>query len=78
MLEKVLRVEATGPASDAARTEAIELVCEKIKVKIRWDRTRWDVSGERFLGEFYAALRAHLERKMLFGKRQEDKFSGRK
>jgi hypothetical protein len=30
---------------------------------------------ERFLRDFYTALRAHLEKKMLFGKRREDKNS---
>ncbi len=74
VLEKVLRDENPGPA----RLDAIDLVCEKIKTKVGWDRQLWDVDAERFLREFYAALRAHLERKMLFGKRQEDKFSANK
>ena len=71
VLEDVLRRDA----ADFAHLEALEAVCEKIKQKIRWDRSRWRVDPDRFLREFYAALRAHLEKKMLFGKRQEDKFS---
>jgi uncharacterized RDD family membrane protein YckC len=74
VLENVLRDEKTG----AARQDAIDLVCDKIKTKIEWDREHWAVDAERFLREFYAALRAQLERKMLFGKRQEDKFSIKK
>ena len=50
-------------------------VCESIKTKIEWDRFSWNVDPERFLREFYAALRARLEKKMLFGKRQKDKYS---
>ena len=71
VLEGVLRDETGG----ASHYEALEVVAEKVKTKINWDRTRWNVPAEAFLREFYAALRAHLERKMLFGKRREDKFS---
>lgn len=71
VLEDVLRRDDT----DFAHYEALEAVCEKIKQKIHWDKNRWRVDPDRFLREFYAALRAHLEKKMLFGKRQEDKFS---
>lgn len=77
VLERVLR-DAAAAGAGSPGGEALEVVCEKIKAKIRWDRARWDVDPERFLGEFYAALRAHLERKMLLGKRHEDKFSPRK
>jgi hypothetical protein len=50
-------------------------VAEKIKVKIGWDRERWRVDNDRFLREFYAALRARLEHRMLLGERKEDKYS---
>lgn len=73
VLEKVLRDADADP-----RGQAVAVVSEKIKSKIDWDRSRWAVDDERFLRSFYAALRAHLERKMLFGKRQEDKFSIKK
>jgi uncharacterized RDD family membrane protein YckC len=73
VLEGVLR----GGDNLVANLEALAVVCEKIQVKIGWERDRWQVDSERFLREFYAALRAHLERKMLFGKRREDKYSAR-
>jgi len=71
VLEAVLR----GETDELHRGEAMEAVCERIKVKIQWDRSSWNVDAERFLREFYAALRARLERKLLFGKRQKDKYS---
>ena len=52
---------------------AMRVVCEKIKTKIDWDRDRWKVQPERFLRDFYAALRSRLERGMLFGKRRASK-----
>ena len=33
------------------------------------------VDDERFLRDFYAAQRSHLEQRLLFGHRREDKFS---
>ena len=71
VLEGVLR----GETNSMHQAEALAAVCERIKAKIGWDRASWNVDSERFLREFYAALRAHLERKLLFGKRQKDKFS---
>ncbi|MHC4391132.1 MAG: RDD family protein [Planctomycetota bacterium] len=56
---------------------ALELVCDKVKKKIAWPRSDWDVRPERFLRDFYAAQRAHLEQKMLFGERVEEKKRGR-
>ncbi|HLU68177.1 MAG TPA: RDD family protein [Kofleriaceae bacterium] len=73
VLEGVLRHQDDS----LARYQSIEVVCEKIKEKIGWDRDSWLVDSEQFLREFYAALRAHLERGMMFGKRREDKFSRR-
>lgn len=67
VLEDVLRGRA------AASEEALHAVCEKIKTKIGWDRARWDVNPARFLSDFYAAQRAHLEKGMLLGKRREFK-----
>ncbi len=69
VLEGVLR---TRPG-DVAHREAIRTVSEKVRQKIRYDAAVAD--DERFLREFYAAQRAHLEQKMLFGQRREDKFS---
>ncbi len=71
VLEGLLRGETPGDAS------AIEAVAEKIRAKIRYaDRVAY-VDTERFLRDFYAALRAHLEKRLLFGKRREDKFDRR-
>jgi uncharacterized RDD family membrane protein YckC len=74
VLEDVLR----GGDDEMHRLEAIATVCEKIKSKIGWEQSSWQVEPERFLREFYAALRARLEKKLLFGKRREDKYSSTK
>jgi uncharacterized RDD family membrane protein YckC len=64
VLEDLLR------RTDPGRREAFEAVASQIRRKIRWEG---EVRTERFLREFYQALRARLERKMLFGKRKKDK-----
>jgi uncharacterized RDD family membrane protein YckC len=66
-LEAVLRQD--GPDVGATR----ELVCERIRKKIDWPETDTPVDVDRFLETFYAALRARLENRMLFGHRREDK-----
>jgi uncharacterized RDD family membrane protein YckC len=71
VLERVLR---TNP-SEVAYLEAVRTVSEKVRQKIRYEGKVID--DERFLRDFYAAQRAHLEQKMLFGQRREDKFSKR-
>jgi len=53
--------------------EAISTVTDKIRMKIGYDGLIQD--SERFLRDFYAAQRSHLEQKMLFGQRREDKYS---
>lgn len=69
VLESVLR---TMPGQ-AARLEALSAVSEKVRKKIGYEAEVRD--EEQFLREFYAAQRAHLEQKMLFGQRRQDKFS---
>ncbi|MGH9888075.1 MAG: hypothetical protein ACREBE_21255, partial [bacterium] len=69
ILEGVLR----GRPTDAAHREAVQAVAEKVRAKIGYQGTAAD--DERFLREFYVAQRAHLEQRMLFGQRREDKFS---
>ncbi len=69
VLEGVLR---TNPG-DASHVEAVRTVSEKVRQKIGYGGHVAD--DEQFLREFYAAQRAHLEQKMLFGQRREDKFS---
>jgi uncharacterized RDD family membrane protein YckC len=74
-LEEVLRQR--GPQSGETRRE----VAKRIQRKIDWAHgdaaARSDIEAERFLKAFYAALRAHLEARMLFGERRENKFSGK-
>ncbi len=65
-LENVLRQH--GP--DAGRTQ--HAVARRIRRKIGWTQIK-PVDSRRFLEAFYAALRAHLETKMLFGVRRKDK-----
>ena len=64
VLEGVLRV-----GDEKAMQEVAEAICRKIG----WDMGRGD--EREFLTSFYAALRAHLESGMRFGKRKKDKFS---
>lgn len=72
VLEDLLRKAESGHS----RPEALEQVCAQIQRKIGWDVIRSGrVDPERFLRAFYVALRAHLERKMLFGKRRQDKYA---
>ena len=55
------------------KDRALRAVGERIRKKIKW--TGGKVQTERFLREFYAALRARLEQKMLLGKRKKDKYA---
>jgi uncharacterized RDD family membrane protein YckC len=66
VLEDILR---KGHRVDAAEVRA--KVRETIQKRIGWDGPVGD--DEAFLKAFYTAQRAHLERKMLFGKRRRDK-----
>jgi uncharacterized RDD family membrane protein YckC len=69
VLEDLLR----KPPGTMGRETAISTVTGTIKQKIGYREATPD--EERFLREFYAAQRAHLEQKMLFGQRREDKFA---
>ena len=69
VLEGVLRARPGDPA----QFEVLRTVSEKLRAKIHHESQV--VDDERFLREFYAAQRAHLEQKLLFGQRREDKFS---
>ncbi|MEO3431308.1 RDD family protein [Pelagibius sp. CAU 1746] len=74
-LEEVLRQR--GPQSGETRRE----VAKRIQRKIDWAHgdaaARNDIEAELFLKAFYAALRAHLEARMLFGERRENKYAGK-
>lgn len=69
VLEGVLR----KTPGNAAYSEAVRTVSEKVRQKIGY--AGQVVDDERFLREFYAAQRAHLEQKLLFGQRRQDKYS---
>ncbi len=71
VLEGVLRTDQ----ATVAHAEAVAAVAEKIHTKIKYDQLVPVHEYERFLRDFYTALRAQLEKKMLFGQRREDKFS---
>ncbi len=66
-LEAVLR--QAGPNVGETR----EAVCERIRRKIDWPEPDSPIDAGMFLEAFYAALRARLENRMLFGVRREDK-----
>ncbi len=71
VLEGLLRGEASPSHDDAVTT-----VYDKITSKIGWTSPAGQrLDRERFLRDFYAALRAHLERKALLGQRKQDKFA---
>ncbi len=70
-LETVLRQE--GPTAHETQVE----VCERIRRKIGWQGEE-ELQPRRFLEAFYAALRAHLENRMLFGERRESKHDRKK
>jgi hypothetical protein len=71
VLEGVLR----GDASTMAHIEAMATVAQKIHMKITYHVPVLGHQYERFLRDFYTSLRAHLEKKMLFGQRREDKYA---
>jgi uncharacterized RDD family membrane protein YckC len=71
-LEEVLRQQ--GPQSAETRLE----VARRIQRKIAWaGEGAGEPDPRRFLEAFYAALRAHLEARLLFGERRENKHSGK-
>jgi uncharacterized RDD family membrane protein YckC len=65
-LERVLRQEKDN---DGVRAQ----IAERIRRKIGWGEPEPGFDAGQFLAAFYAAQRARLERKMLFGIRRKDK-----
>jgi len=65
-LERVLRQEKDN---DGVRGQ----IAERIRRKIGWGEPDPGFNADQFLAAFYAAQRARLERKMLFGIRRKDK-----
>jgi len=68
VLEELLR-----STNQPNRAETMRLVTEKITRKIDYPREISRRQTGAFLQAFYEALRAHRERRMLFGKRKQDK-----
>jgi uncharacterized RDD family membrane protein YckC len=71
VLEDVLRIDdpMTG------KRDAQRAVADRIRRKIRWKGRIPPTNVELFLREYYAALRAHLEQRMLLGRKKVDKHS---
>lgn len=69
-LEKVLR----SKNKDAG--EIMATVAAQIAEKIGWRAGSLDNDHEKFLTDFYVAMRKHHEAQLLFGKRKKDKFDG--
>ena len=67
VLERLLRQPNTK-ATSATKKEVLERILDKIA----WP-DRESLDGESFLNGYYAALRAHLEQRALFGDRRADK-----
>ena len=67
VLERLLRQPATRGTQDTKKE-----VLKRILDKIDWN-DRAGVESESFLDEYYAALREHLERRVLLGDRRADK-----
>lgn len=70
VLENVLR----GNPAQTSYFESLRAVSEKVRQKIGF-QAPGVIDDERFLRDFYAAQRAHLEQKLLFGQRRQDKYS---
>ncbi len=70
VLEEALRGNP-GPE----RTASLVAITNKIRIKLRYEPDVREVDVELFLNNYYTAVRAHLERRRLFGKRKADKFS---
>ena len=71
-------LEAVLRRSDVHASQTRREIADRIRKKIDWTSDadwnfKYDGIVVEFLQAFYVAQRAHLERKMLFGKRRRDK-----
>ena len=55
------------------RRDAIRTVADRIAKKIEWPERIPEAKARVFLQEYYTALRAYQEKRLLFGRRKEDK-----
>lgn len=70
VLEDVLRRDGR----EAGQRRVLREVANRIGKKIGWPESIAAADAHTFLLEYYTALRARLEQKLLFGKRKRDKF----
>lgn len=70
VLEQALRGEP-----GVERQASLVAITNKIRVKLKYEGEVRTDDVELFLGTYYTAVRAHLERRRLFGKRKADKYS---
>ncbi|MGB0412034.1 MAG: RDD family protein [Pikeienuella sp.] len=75
-LEQLLRGPnaSVGNSAAARRRDTLRAVVERIRTKIDYPDVVRDTDLEPFLNAFYAAQRAHLEQRQLFGEKRADKF----
>jgi uncharacterized RDD family membrane protein YckC len=71
-------LEAVLRRTDVHASQTRREIADRIRTKINWtSEAEWNFKYDgivvEFLQSFYVAQRAHLERKMLFGKRRRDK-----
>lgn len=71
VLEDVLRIDRPVPG----RRDALRAVADRIRRKIEWPSRIRPGDVEMFLRAYYAALRSHLEGRMLLGRKKRDKHS---
>jgi len=78
-LEDVLRAAERRHGTTQAlqnQRETIKTIVAKIRTKISYADAVKETDFVQFLGDFYNAQRAHLERRQLFGDRRQDKHHG--
>lgn len=74
-LEKVLQSETRGTAATREQRRAnLTTIAKTIRTKIGYHEPVSDDDAVAFLRAFYAAQRAYLEQRQLFGETREDKF----
>ncbi|MBM7066340.1 RDD family protein [Actibacterium sp. 188UL27-1] len=78
-LETFLQTDRHGsltPEAHARRNQQLDAIVTQISKKINYEETIQPAEHSLFLKSFYAAQRAHLEQRQLFGDRRADKFHG--
>lgn len=76
-LETFLQSDRQGaltPEAHTRRRKQLEAIVTQISKKINYEETIQPADHTAFLKSFYAAQRAHLEQRQLFGDKRADKF----